>query len=173
MSENNQIQEISSLIEETKVLLFNEILKSILKSKNAPFSEEVAHYLKEVISDDVTNPSKIGIVKMRKEGNNYIISLSGPFKSYVEINGIESNIEGGLFKLKVSDPNNVFGGKEFFVKAYQESKISKMTKQQDGTYLSEEIFNSNRSRNVEAFYFAPTNLHFSLDLFMSAYGKPQ
>ena len=63
MSENNQIQEISSLIEETKVLLFNEILKSILKSKNAPFSED--------------------------------------------------------------------------------------------------------------FYFAPTNLHFSLDLFMSAYGKPQ
>ena len=48
-----------------------------------------------------------------------------------------------------------------------------MTKQQDGTYLSEEIFISNRSRNVGAFYFAPTNLHFSLDLFMSAYGKPQ
>ena len=93
MSENNQIQEISSLIEETKVLLFNEILKSILKSKNAPFSEEVAHYLKEVISDDITNPSKIGIVKMRKEGNNYIVSLSGPFKSYVEVNGVESKFD--------------------------------------------------------------------------------
>lgn len=93
MSENNQIQEISSLIEETKVLLFNEILKSILKSKNAPFSEEVAHYLKEVISDDITNPSKIGIVKMKKEGNNYIVSLSGPFKSYIEVNGIESKFD--------------------------------------------------------------------------------
>lgn len=93
MSENNQIQEISSLIEETKVLLFNEILKSILKSKNAPFSEEVAHYLKEVISDDITNPSKIGIVKMKKEGNNYIVSLSGPFKSYVEVNGVESKFD--------------------------------------------------------------------------------
>ena len=83
------------------------------------------------------------------------------------------DIEGGLFKLKISDPNNVFGGKEFFVKAYQESKISKMIKQQDGTYLSEEIFNSNRSRNVGAFYFAPTSLHFPIDLFMTAYGKPQ
>ena len=93
MPENNQIQEISNLIEETKVLLFNEILKSILKSKNAPFSEEVAHYLKEVISDDITNPSKIGIVKMRKEGNNYIVSLSGPFKSYVEVNGVESKFD--------------------------------------------------------------------------------
>lgn len=93
MSENNQIQETSSLIEETKVLLFNEILKSILKSKNAPFSEEVAHYLKEVISDDITNPSKIGIVKMKKEGNNYIVSLSGPFKSYVEVNGVESKFD--------------------------------------------------------------------------------
>lgn len=93
MSENNQIQEISSLIEETKVLLFNEILKSILKSKNAPFSEEVAHYLKEVISDDITNPSKIGIVKMRKEWSNYVVSLSGPFKSYVEVNGVESKFD--------------------------------------------------------------------------------
>lgn len=93
MSENNQIQEISNLIEETKVLLFNEILKSILKSKNAPFSEEVSHYLKEVISDDITDPSKIGIVKMKKEGSNYIVSLSGPFKSYVEVNGVESKFD--------------------------------------------------------------------------------
>lgn len=91
MSENNQIQEISNLIEETKILFFNEILKSVLKSKNAPFPEDVDHYLKEIISDDITNASGISLVKMKKQENNYVVSLSGPFKSYVEVNGVASN----------------------------------------------------------------------------------
>ncbi len=131
MSENNQIQEISSLIEETKVLLFNEILKSVLNSKNAPFSEEVAHYLKEVISDDITNPSKIGIIKMDKQGSNYIVSLSGPFKSYVEVNGVASqfNQDGEINDLTVpiilkdGYPNDDYLSIVNF--AYSETKPSK------------------------------------------------
>lgn len=284
MSENNQIQEISSLIEETKVLLFNEILKSILKSKNAPFDVfwneeknrfEIVNHMKDSIKFSLFNKEyvvgKKDVCKINIDWNTIKDLIERPFvsqhisfknkkdqnlgKEYIdeiintrfiskesfllghgdenqfnvsivynddtgnlEVKAVDTyfdgvvpidldltfnysnsdfsdypevlnndffsyfnmtknlkfiDIEGGLFKLKVSDPNNVFGGKEFFVKAYQESKISKMTKQQDGTYLSEEIFNSNRSRNVGAFYFAPTNLHFSLDLFMSAYGNPQ
>lgn len=107
--------------------------------------------------------------------SDYPEVLDNNFFSYINMtkNLKFIDIEGGIFKLKISDPNNVFGGKEFFVKAYNESKVSKMIKQQDGTYLSQEIFNSNRSKDVGAFYFAPTSLHFSLDLFMSSTGKLQ
>lgn len=55
----------------------------------------------------------------------------------------------------------------------ENNQIQEISSLIEGTYLSEEIFNSNRSRNVGAFYFAPTSLYFSIDLFMQAYGKPQ
>lgn len=93
MSDNNQIQEISELIDGAKVLIFKEVFKSVLQSKDAPFHEEVDHYFKELINSDITDPSRIGIVKLEKQAGNYLVSLVGPFKSYIEVNGVASQFD--------------------------------------------------------------------------------
>lgn len=103
MSENNQIQEISEYIDGVKKLIFKEVFKGILDSKDAPFSSEVDVYLKELVNSDITDPYKIGIVSLEKQGTNYVVSLSGPFKSYVEVNGVASqfNKDGEINNLTV------------------------------------------------------------------------
>lgn len=103
MSENNQIQEISEYIDGVKKLIFKEVFKGVLDSKDAPFSSEVDVYLKELVNSDITDPYKIGIVSLEKQGTNYVVSLSGPFKSYIEVNGIASqfNKDGEINNLTV------------------------------------------------------------------------
>lgn len=103
MSENNQIQEISEYIDGVKKLIFKEVFKGVLDSKDAPFSSEVDVYLKELVNSDITDPYKIGIISLEKQGTNYVVSLSGPFKSYVEINGVASqfNKDGEINNLIV------------------------------------------------------------------------
>lgn len=103
MPENNQIQEISEYIDGVKKLIFKEVFKGVLDSKDAPFSSEVDVYLKELINSDITDPYKIGIVSLEKQGTNYVVSLSGPFKSYVEVNGVASqfNKDGEINNLTV------------------------------------------------------------------------
>lgn len=103
MSENNQIQEISEYIDGVKKLIFKEVFKGVLDSKDAPFSSEVDVYLKELVNSDITDPYKIGIISLEKQGTNYVVSLSGPFKSYVEVNGVASqfNKDGEINNLTV------------------------------------------------------------------------
>lgn len=103
MSENNQIQEISEYIDGVKKLIFKEVFKGVLDSKDAPFSSEVDVYLKELVNSDITDPYKIGIVSLEKQGTNYVVSLSGPFKSYIEVNGVASqfNKDGEINNLTV------------------------------------------------------------------------
>lgn len=50
-----------------------------------------------------TDPSAIALNSARKENNNYIVSLTGPFDSYVEINGIPThfNSEGNIVNFSV------------------------------------------------------------------------
>ena len=103
MPENNQIQEISEYIDGVKKLIFKEVFKGVLDSKDAPFSSEVDIYLKELVNSDITDPYKIGIISLEKQETNYVVSLSGPFKSYVEVNGVASqfNKDGEINNLTV------------------------------------------------------------------------
>lgn len=95
---SEQIQNISEEILEYKDKIFIKIFSNILRANKAPFPENVAHYLNLLIMNLGVNPSSISLNSARKENNNYIVSLTGPFDSYIEINGIPThfNSEGKI-----------------------------------------------------------------------------
>jgi len=95
---SEQIQNISEEILEYKDKIFIKIFSNILRANKAPFPENVAHYLNLLIMNLGVNPSSISLNSIKKENNNYIVSLIGPFDSYVEINGIPThfNSEGEI-----------------------------------------------------------------------------
>lgn len=93
---SEQIQNISEEILEYKDKIFFKILSEVLKEKKAPFPENTKYYLKLLLNNVSTDPSMIALSSIKKENNNYVVSLTGPFDSYVEINGIPThfNSEG-------------------------------------------------------------------------------
>ena len=95
---SEQIQNISEEILEYKDKIFVKIFSNILRANKAPFPENVAHYLNLLIMNLEVSPNKILVNSIKKENNNYIVSLTGPFDSYVEINGIPThfNSEGKI-----------------------------------------------------------------------------
>lgn len=95
---SDQIQNISEEILGYKNKIFFKILSDYLKEKKAPFSDNIEHYLNLLFNFITTEPSVINLSSIRKENNNYIVSLTGPFDSYVEINGIPThfNSEGEI-----------------------------------------------------------------------------
>lgn len=100
---SEQIQDISNEILEYKDKIFFKLFSDILKEKKAPFPENVAHYLNLVVATISTIPERITLDSVRKENNQYIVSLRGPFDSYIEINGIPThfNSEGNVTDFKV------------------------------------------------------------------------
>lgn len=100
---SEQIQNISNEILEYKDKIFFKLFSDILKEKKAPFPENVAHYLNLVVATISTIPERITLDSVRKENNQYIVSLRGPFDSYIEINGIPThfNSEGNVIDFKV------------------------------------------------------------------------
>lgn len=88
---SEQIQDISNEILEYKNKIFFKILSDYLKEKKAPFPENIKHYLNLLFSSITTEPSGINLSSIRKENNNYIVSLTGTFDSYIEINGTPTN----------------------------------------------------------------------------------
>lgn len=100
---SEQIQNISKEILEYKDKIFIKIFSNILRANKAPFPENVAHYLNLLIMNLGVNPSSISLNSIKKENNNYIVSLNGPFDSYVEINGIPThfNSEGDIVDFSV------------------------------------------------------------------------
>lgn len=100
---SEQIQNISEEILEYKDKIFIKIFSNILRANKAPFPENVAHYLNLLIMNLGVNPSSISLNSIKKENNNYIVSLYGPFDSYVEINGIPThfNSEGNIVNFSV------------------------------------------------------------------------
>lgn len=100
---SEQIQNISEEILEYKDKIFIKIFSNILRANKAPFPENVAHYLNLLIMNLGVNPSSISLNSIKKENNNYIVSLNGPFDSYVEINGIPThfNSEGDIVDFSV------------------------------------------------------------------------
>lgn len=100
---SEQIQNISEEILKYKDKFFFKILSEVLKEKKAPFPENTKYYLKLLLDIVSVNPSIIALNSIRKENNNYIVSLTGPFDSYVEINGTPThfNSEGNIVDFSV------------------------------------------------------------------------
>ena len=100
---SEQIQNISEEILKYKDKFFFKIFSEVLKEKKVPFPENTKHYLKLIFNSMSTDPSAIALNSARKENNNYIVSLTGPFDSYVEINGIPThfNSEGNIVDFSV------------------------------------------------------------------------
>ena len=100
---SEQIQNISNEILEYKDKIFFKLFSDILKEKKAPFPENVAHYLSLLIATVGTRPERIVLESVRKENNQYAVSLRGPFDSYIEINGIPTHFdnEGNITDFKV------------------------------------------------------------------------
>lgn len=90
---SDQIQNISDEILEYKDKIFVKIFSKALKENKAPFPENVAHYLNKLISNMGVSPNMVSMSSVRKENNNYIVSLNGPFDSYIEINGIATHFD--------------------------------------------------------------------------------
>lgn len=100
---SEQIQNISEEILEYKNKFFFKILSEVLKEKKAPFPENTKYYLKLLFNNIATSPKEVSLDFVRKENNNYVVSLNGPFDSYVEINGIPThfNSEGEIVDFSV------------------------------------------------------------------------
>lgn len=90
---SEQIQNISNEILEYKDKIFFKMFSDILKEKKAPFPENIAHYLNLLISTVGIRPERIILKSVKKENNKYIVSLRGPFDSYIEINGIPTHFD--------------------------------------------------------------------------------
>lgn len=90
---SDQIQNISEEILEYKDKIFFKIFSDALKANKAPFPENVAHYLNLLFNNITTEPSGINLSSIRKENNSYIVSLTGTFDSYIEINGVPTNFD--------------------------------------------------------------------------------
>lgn len=100
---SEQIQNISEEILKYKDKFFFKIFSEVLKEKKAPFPENTKHYLNLLFNNASIDPPSISLSSIKKENNNYIVSLNGPFDSYVEINGIPThfNSEGNIVDFSV------------------------------------------------------------------------
>jgi hypothetical protein len=100
---SKQIQNISEEILTYKDKFLFKIFSEVLKEKKVPFPENTKYYLKLIFNSISTDPSTIALNSIKKENNNYIVSLTGPFDSYVEINGIPThfNNEGEIVDFSV------------------------------------------------------------------------
>lgn len=90
---SEQIQNISEEILEYKDKIFVKIFSKALKENKAPFPENIAHYLNKLVANIGVSPNVVMLSSVRKESNNYIVSLTGPFDSYIEINGIATHFD--------------------------------------------------------------------------------
>lgn len=83
--------------------IFFKIFSDFLKEKKAPFPENVKHYLSLILPTTLTQPTDVYLYSIKKENNNYIVSLTGTFDSYIEINGIPThfNDEGKIVDFSV------------------------------------------------------------------------
>lgn len=90
---SEQIQNISEEILEYKDKIFVKIFSNALKENKAPFPENVTHYLNKLVMSMGISPNVVMLSSVRKENNNYIVSLTGPFDSYIEINGMPTHFD--------------------------------------------------------------------------------
>ena len=114
---SDQIQNISEEILEYKNKFFFKIFSDFLREKKAPFPENVAHYLDLLFPYELIKPNEITLNSIRKENNEYIVSLTGPFDSYIEINGTPThfNNEGKIINFNVPALNKADDTLNFYL----------------------------------------------------------
>ena len=100
---SDQIQNISEEILEYKDKIFVKIFSNALKENKAPFPENIVYYLNKLIVNMGASPNQIALNSIKKENNQYVVSLRGPFDSYIEINGIPTHFdsEGDITDFRV------------------------------------------------------------------------
>ena len=113
MSENNQIQEISKLIASLFSQGFKPEFEKFLADKNIPFANQTDLYIQRLFNS-VLNIPNVEIISYDFNGSDITVKLSGPFKSYVNINGKDTNFnDNGIAttvvkNAKVSSQNEIF-----------------------------------------------------------------
>ena len=113
MSENNQIQEISKLIASLFSQGFKPEFEKFLADKNIPFANQTDLYIQRLFNS-VLNIPNVEIISYDFNGSDITVKLSGPFKSYVNINGKDTNFnDNGIATVtvknaKVSSQNEIF-----------------------------------------------------------------
>lgn len=114
---SEQIQNISNEILEYKNKFFFKIFSDFLREKKAPFPENVAHYLNLLFPYELIKPNEITLNSIKKEDNEYIVSLTGPFDSYIEINGTPThfNNEGKIINFNVPALNKADDTLNFYL----------------------------------------------------------
>lgn len=113
MPKNNQIQEISKAIAELFTQGFKPEFEKFLSNKNIPFANQTDLYIQRLFNN-VLNIPNIEIISYNFNGSDITVKLSGPFKSYVNINGKDANFnDEGIATVtvknaKVSPQNGIF-----------------------------------------------------------------
>lgn len=113
MSENNQIQEISKLIATLFSQGFKPEFEKFLADKNIPFANQTELYIQRLFNS-VLNIPNVEIISYDFNGSDITVKLSGPFKSYVNVNGKDANFnDEGIATVtvkdaKVSSQNGIF-----------------------------------------------------------------
>lgn len=86
MSENNQIQEISKLIATLFSQGFKPEFEKFLADKNIPFANQTELYIQRLFNSVLDIPN-VQVISYDFNGPDITVKLSGPFKSYVNVNG--------------------------------------------------------------------------------------
>ena len=113
MSENNQIQEISKLIASLFSQSFKAEFEKFLADKNIPFANQTDLYIQRLFNS-VLNIPNVEIISYDFNGSDITVKLSGPFKSYVNVNGKDANFDNNgiatvtVKNAKVSSQKGIF-----------------------------------------------------------------
>lgn len=103
MSENNQIQEISKLIASLFSQGFRPEFEKFLADKNIPFANQTDLYIQRLFNS-VLNIPNVEIISYDFNGSDITVKLSGPFKSYVNVNGKDANFDNnGIITVSVKN----------------------------------------------------------------------
>lgn len=113
MSESNQIQEISKLIASLFSQGFKPEFEKFLADKNIPFANQTDLYIQRLFNS-VLNIPNVEIISYDFNGSDITVKLSGPFKSYVNVNGKDANFDNNgiatvtIKNAKVSPQDGIF-----------------------------------------------------------------
>lgn len=113
MSENNQIQEISKLIASLFSQGFKPEFEKFLADKNIPFANQTDLYIQRLFNT-VLNIPNVEVISYDFNGSDITVKLSGPFKSYVNVNGKDANFDDNgiatvtIKNAKVSPQDGIF-----------------------------------------------------------------
>lgn len=113
MPKNNQIQEISKAIAELFTQGFKPEFEKFLSDKNIPFVDQTDLYIRRLFNS-VLNIPNVEIISYDFNGSDITVKLSGPFKSYANVNGKDINFDNNgiatvtVKNAKVSPQDGIF-----------------------------------------------------------------